>query len=146
MKILLCLFCLIFGLAFGQLNPQNGTIDSKATYYALKNATIIVSPTKTIQNGTLLIKNDDPKLVWRILIDFKTNNLLHSSKMQFHVYPSVLPNNLDVKVLKLHFWEKKKCATPSDIDRMCVSVLRSEPDKRVPTFHLFTFIRLNFLL
>jgi dihydroorotase-like cyclic amidohydrolase len=41
MKILLCLFCLIFGLAFGQLNPQNGTIDSKATYYALKNDEIV---------------------------------------------------------------------------------------------------------
>ncbi len=59
MKILLYAFCFFFSFAFGQLNPQNGTVDSKANYYALKNATIVVSPTKTIQNGTLLIKNDE---------------------------------------------------------------------------------------
>ncbi len=59
MKISLFLFCIFFGYAFGQLTPQNGTVDSKATYYALKNATIVVSPTKTIHNGTLLIKNDE---------------------------------------------------------------------------------------
>ncbi len=43
---------------FGQVSPKNGVSDSKAQFYALKNATIVVSPTKTINNGTLLIEDD----------------------------------------------------------------------------------------
>lgn len=40
---------------FGQ-TPQNGLAPSNAPYYALTNATILVSPTETIEGGTLLIK------------------------------------------------------------------------------------------
>jgi len=42
----------------GQNIPVNGVKDSKPEYYALKNATIYISPDKIIKNGTLLIKGD----------------------------------------------------------------------------------------
>lgn len=37
--------------------PTNGTPPSAASCYALKNATIIVSPDKTIEKGTLIVRN-----------------------------------------------------------------------------------------
>src|SRR5687767_15158619 len=37
--------------------PTNGVADSKTGCYALKNATIIVSPEKTIEKGTLIIRD-----------------------------------------------------------------------------------------
>jgi len=41
---------------FAQLpKPDNGVADSKGTAFALKNATIIISPVKTIEKGTLLL-------------------------------------------------------------------------------------------
>lgn len=46
-------------LVYGQeMNPQNGTAPSRASAYALTNATIIVSATQTIEKGTVLIKGD----------------------------------------------------------------------------------------
>jgi len=44
--------------SLSQYNPQNGTIASKPKMVAFKNARIIVSPEKTIENGTLLIEDD----------------------------------------------------------------------------------------
>lgn len=44
--------------SFGQVNPQNGTAASKPKMIAFKNARIVVSPTKTIERGTLLIEDD----------------------------------------------------------------------------------------
>src|SRR5688572_18337066 len=58
---------LLIGIAFpatlfGQVpQPQNGVAPSVSTAFALKNATIIVSPEKTIEKGTLLIR--DGKIV-----------------------------------------------------------------------------------
>lgn len=47
---------------FAQIpTPENGVADSRPQAFALKNATIIVSPVKTIEKGTLLIK--DGKIV-----------------------------------------------------------------------------------
>lgn len=57
-NLLLIFAVLMVGWIHGQLQPQNGVQQSKAKYYALKNATIVVSPTKTIANGTLLIQGD----------------------------------------------------------------------------------------
>jgi len=43
---------------FGQLPvPINGVAPSKSTCFALKNATILVSPTKTIEKGTVILRN-----------------------------------------------------------------------------------------
>lgn len=45
-------------LTFGQLPvPENGTPASKFSAYALRNATIVVSPEKTIEKGTILVRN-----------------------------------------------------------------------------------------
>lgn len=46
-------------VAFGQIEPNNGVPNSKVEMYALKNATIMVSPEKTIEQGTLLIQGDE---------------------------------------------------------------------------------------
>jgi len=52
-------FLVLTTICFGQVViPQNGTVPSRPAYYALKNATIYVSPTKKILKGTLLIKDD----------------------------------------------------------------------------------------
>lgn len=44
--------------AFGQI-PQNGVMQSSAAFYALVDATIMVSPGVTITNGTILIKGNE---------------------------------------------------------------------------------------
>ena len=52
-------FLVLTTICFGQVViPQNGTVASRPAYYALKNATIYVSPTKKILKGTLLIKDN----------------------------------------------------------------------------------------
>ena len=54
-------FILAFGFfttVIGQMNPLNGVKESKPVHYALKNATIYISPDNVIKNGTLLIKGD----------------------------------------------------------------------------------------
>ncbi|MEQ8423218.1 MAG: hypothetical protein RIA63_00815 [Cyclobacteriaceae bacterium] len=38
--------------------PRNDVKDSRAGLYALTNATIVIDPTTTLQNATLLIKGD----------------------------------------------------------------------------------------
>lgn len=53
------LFVVLFPImVFGQVPaPTNGTAPSKGSCYALKNATIIVSPEKTIEKGTLIVRD-----------------------------------------------------------------------------------------
>lgn len=55
---LICSFLIWTAFCFSQDVPRNGVVASAPAYYALKNATIYVSPTKKIINGTLLIKGD----------------------------------------------------------------------------------------
>lgn len=59
MKFLFLAFFAAGSFLFGQdLAPRNGTAPSAAGHYALKNATIVVSPSLTIEKGTILIKKD----------------------------------------------------------------------------------------
>lgn len=44
--------------SYGQDDPQNGLAPSKPDYYLLKNAEIIISPTKTLSKGSILVKGD----------------------------------------------------------------------------------------
>ena len=60
-KILLIAVLLTTFCAFSQIIPNNGAIESTPAYFALKNARIVVSPSETIENATLLIK--DSKIV-----------------------------------------------------------------------------------
>lgn len=57
-NLLFLCFIFTYWLLSAQIKPQNGVQESKAPFYALKNATIVVSPSKTISNGTLLIQGD----------------------------------------------------------------------------------------
>lgn len=60
MKYLFLLLTLVLTPVFSQeLAPNNGVAESTSSYFLLKNATIIVSPTKTIKNGSILIKNNE---------------------------------------------------------------------------------------
>lgn len=55
---MLSLFLFTAGLIQAQIRPENGMATSEAPCYALKNATIYVSPDHVINNGTLIIKGD----------------------------------------------------------------------------------------
>ena len=60
MKYIFSLLFLFSFFVFSQeFSPKNGVEDSKTAYYFLTNATIIVSPTKTIDGGSLLIKDHE---------------------------------------------------------------------------------------
>jgi imidazolonepropionase-like amidohydrolase len=60
MKFYILLLSLISTSFYAQdLSPKNGVSTSISVYYVLKNATIIVSPIKTIKNGSILIKNNE---------------------------------------------------------------------------------------
>ncbi len=60
MKYYIFILSLIFTTVYGQdLAPTNGVKASESSYYVLKNATIIVSPLKTIKNGSILIKDNE---------------------------------------------------------------------------------------
>lgn len=52
------IFCALSTAAIGQV-PQNGVLQSKAPFYALTDATIMISPGVTITNGTILIKGNE---------------------------------------------------------------------------------------
>jgi imidazolonepropionase-like amidohydrolase len=56
MKYIFLLFFLPFITCQAQLIPVEGIKDSEASYYCLENATILVSPTKTIEDASLLIQ------------------------------------------------------------------------------------------
>jgi imidazolonepropionase-like amidohydrolase len=59
MRIIILLFlCFSFCISAQELSPKNGSAQSKASCYALTNATIYVSPTVKIEKGTILIKDD----------------------------------------------------------------------------------------
>ncbi|MFA7273630.1 MAG: amidohydrolase family protein [Crocinitomicaceae bacterium] len=60
MKIILFLFFSISFLGFGQVtHPQNGVAPTPNSCVALTNATILVSPTETIDKGTLLFRDGE---------------------------------------------------------------------------------------
>ncbi len=60
MKYIFSLLFLFSFYSFSQeFSPKNGLEDSKVDCYFLTNATIIVSPTKTIESGSLLIKDNE---------------------------------------------------------------------------------------
>lgn len=59
MKVLPFIFLLLGSVLFAQeINPVNGVKASKPGLIAIKNATIVVSPGKTIEKGTILIEGD----------------------------------------------------------------------------------------
>ena len=55
---ILFIFLALASFNYAQDKPQNGVATSKPDYILLKNAEIIVSPTKTISKGCILIKDD----------------------------------------------------------------------------------------
>ena len=60
MKYFLSIITLYISTVYCQdIAPTNGLKASISSSYVLKNATILVSPTKTIKNGSILIKNNE---------------------------------------------------------------------------------------
>lgn len=59
MKQLLTLILLLsfFGWSSAQIRPENGLADSEAPAYALKNATVYISPTEILQRATIIVKD-----------------------------------------------------------------------------------------
>ncbi len=98
------LYSFIFAICFlshltAQINPLNGVKESKPTYYALKNATIYVSPDKIIKNGTLLIKGDKiEKYGTLISIPKEAVEIDCSDKV---IFPSFIELNTDIGLPKL---------------------------------------------
>lgn len=69
MKYLLLLILIWFGLfSYSQIKPENGVAKSKPEWIALKGATIVVSPEKKIENGTILIHNGKIDKVGAVVI------------------------------------------------------------------------------
>lgn len=56
LKAAFLLFISMISLSVFAQVPQNGVAQSQAPYYALTNARILVSPTETLENATILIK------------------------------------------------------------------------------------------
>ena len=56
LKAALLLFISTISLSVFAQVPQNGVAQSQAPYYALTHARILVSPTETLENATILIK------------------------------------------------------------------------------------------
>lgn len=75
MKHLLTLVFLasVFTYVTAQIRPENGLAQSEAASYALKNATIYITPTQKMQNATLIVK--DGKIA-----EFSTNPLMKIPK------------------------------------------------------------------
>ena len=97
--------------AVGQFNPLNGVKESKPVYYALKNATIYISPDKIIKNGTLLIKGDKvEKYGLMVSIPKDAVEIDCSDKV---IFPSFIELNTDVGLPKL---EKKSRDEQPQID------------------------------
>lgn len=57
-QIFSILFCFGVFFSFSQYKPSNGLEESKPTKYVLKNATVITSSDKTIENGSILIEGE----------------------------------------------------------------------------------------
>ena len=51
-------FLCLWNFVIAQSAPSNGMKDSKPTYYALKDATVYVSPTVKLSNAVLIIKGN----------------------------------------------------------------------------------------
>ncbi|MDC3252934.1 amidohydrolase family protein [Crocinitomicaceae bacterium] len=87
MKSLLFIgFLFLWNLGMAQSEPNNGMKDSKPTFYALKNATIYVSPTIKLSNAVLLIKRSKIETIGKsglvkipkeaVVIDCKNKTIL----------------------------------------------------------------------
>jgi imidazolonepropionase-like amidohydrolase len=69
MKVIKILFLLISTYTISQeISPLNGIKESKANLIAIKNARIVVSASKTIENGTIIIKDDRIQQVGAIIM------------------------------------------------------------------------------
>lgn len=74
-RILLTLLAVLTSIiSWSQDRPQNGVAPSLTATYILKNATIIVSPTKTINNGYIIVEDGKIKDIGSIMV--KSSNAL----------------------------------------------------------------------
>lgn len=93
--------------------PTNGPADERDGYHAFVNATIVASPTKTIENGTLIIQKG--KVVSVGQGQAPNGAVMHDMKGKF-IYPSFIELNSDYGLLKEDMLLKeKKSNKPQDV-------------------------------
>ncbi len=77
--------------SFSQVRPENGMKEHQPKLIAYTNATIMVSPTKVIKNGTLLVEDDKIKAVGSLIFTPK-EALVIDCEQQF-IIPSFIEIN-----------------------------------------------------
>jgi imidazolonepropionase-like amidohydrolase len=105
---ILTLFVLVSIHGTAQIKPENGLAESKPAYYALKNATIAVSPTESIRLGTILIKGDKIEQIGMSgLIMIPKDAVVIDCSDKF-IFPAFIEMNSEIGMPKV---EKPKSAT-----------------------------------
>lgn len=98
LKAALLLFISTIGVSVFAQIPQNGVLESQAPYYALTNARILVSPTETLENATILIKGTTiEKVGKRVSIP---KNAVEIDCEGLTILPSFIDLSSDVGVVK----------------------------------------------
>lgn len=96
---------------FGQDRPQNGVAPSIPEAYILKNATIIVSPTKTITNGYLLVEKGKIKEVGSVLL--KSSNAIEIDCKGKTIIPAFIDLNSDLGMPKSTAVDRRRMSPDS---------------------------------
>lgn len=96
---------------FGQDRPQNGVAPSMPDSYLLKNATIIVSPTKTITNGYLLVEKGKIKEFGSVLL--KATNAIEIDCKGKTIVPAFIDLNSDLGMPKTTTVDRRKMSPDS---------------------------------
>ena len=87
-------------ILFSQTSPQIGLVDNSINIFLFKNATIHVSPTETLLNANLIIKNDK---VYKIGKDVYIEGAVEIDCQNKHIYPGFIdlyhPLDIDTTLL-----------------------------------------------
>lgn len=108
MKLVLLTLFLGTGLfsAIAQDRPQNGVAPSLPNSYILKNATIIVSPQKTINNGYLLIEDGKVKEIGTVFL--KSVHAVEIDCKGKTIVPAFIDLNTSLGIQKPQLAERKE--------------------------------------
>lgn len=106
--LLFILFSAIIQTHAQETFPTNGPADERDGYHAFINATIIASPTRTIENGTLVIQKG--KIISVGQSKAPNGAIIHDMKGKF-IYPSFIELNSDYGLSKKDMLLKEKKST-----------------------------------
>lgn len=81
-----------------EITPQNGVYQTNHTYYAITGATIHISSTQIIENGTLIFKNG---IIQKIGKQFKLpNNCVEIDLKGYNIYPAFVDAYSSLSITK----------------------------------------------